>query len=130
MKKLLSTDKRVSPTSWLQFDPALGGTPMDHLYAKLDGIYSKRWRDMFPTAMAIQNWKETWAQAFELKKLTPDQLKNGLKQCLDMFEWPPTLPQFLKACYTVPPAMHRNMPPPMLTGKATKEGTAEGLRRL
>jgi hypothetical protein len=103
---------------------------MDHLYATLDAMYPGRWSAPFRTSVAIQIWKDTWARAFALKKLTPKEIKNGIEQCLDLFKWPPSLPEFLEACHTVPPLMHRSAPPPMLTGKATPEGREKGLKLL
>ncbi len=130
MKKSLSINGQIPPSIWLQIDSALRVTPMDHLYAMLDAMYPGRWRANFTTSTAIEIWKETWAQAFDRKKLTPKQFKNGLEQCLDLFKWPPSLPEFLEACFTVLPLMHRSAPVPKLTGKATPEGTAKGLREL
>lgn len=96
------TDHRhlsTAPESqWLKVHPALGISLMDHLFNRLDGAYPNRWRASFPSDQAIANWAESWAEAFEDERLTPDEVKTGLKVCRSKHEWPPSVAEFIKAC--------------------------------
>jgi hypothetical protein len=71
---------------------------MDHLFNRLDGYYPNRWRAAFADDNAIQNWREAWADAFAEEGLTPDEIRVGIAQCRRMFDWPPSFPEFIKAC--------------------------------
>lgn len=78
---------------------ALGGiTLMQHLFAKFDAAYPHWWRQAFPTQEAINNWEIEWAEAFELEKINPKDIKGGLAAIRTKYEKPPSLAQFLKAC--------------------------------
>lgn len=85
-------------TDW--FSPIKSGdvNPIELLFKRLDGLYHGRWRSNFPTAESIQNWQQAWAEAFSEDRITPEMIKRGLENCRDMYDFPPTLPQFLKAC--------------------------------
>lgn len=76
--------------------PAL--SPMDRLWNRFDGMYPNRWRAAFANEKAIQNWRESWAYSFEDEAITQDEIATGLRNCRKMFDWPPSLPEFLKAC--------------------------------
>lgn len=102
---------------------------MDHLYNKLDAMYPLQWRRAHTNEASIQNWRETWADAFDRKGITREQIAVGLSECLDLYDWPPSLKQFIDACKTVKPAAHRNFQP-ALTHKSSPEVNQEGLRRL
>ncbi len=71
---------------------------MDHLYNRLDGAYPHKWRSNFPSPEAIDNWKCSWAEAFEEEGITPKDIKAGLRVCRAKCEWPPSCAEFIKAC--------------------------------
>lgn len=71
---------------------------MDRLFNRLDGSYPHKWRSAFANEQAIQNWREAWAEAFDEEGLTPDEVKAGIVTCRKLYDWPPSLPEFLKAC--------------------------------
>lgn len=71
---------------------------MDHLYNRLDGAYPHKWRSNFPSPEAIDNWKVSWAEAFEEEGITPADVKAGLKACRSRYDWPPSCAEFIKAC--------------------------------
>ena len=84
---------------WLRPHPKLDGISlMDHLFNRMDGLYPNRWQANFKTDSAIQNWKESWAEAFEEEGLMPQDVAQGIKNCRRMFDWPPSLTEFLRAC--------------------------------
>ncbi|MCI2809371.1 replication protein P [Eoetvoesiella caeni] len=83
---------------WMQQNQALGMSLMDHLFNRLDGAYPRKWRADFQNEIAIANWKETWAEAFDEEDVTPTEIKTGLSNCRRMFDWPPSLTEFLRAC--------------------------------
>lgn len=71
---------------------------MDHLFNRLDGAYPHKWRSNFPNQQAIDNWCESWAEAFEEEGITPNDVKAGLKACRSRYDWPPSCAEFIKAC--------------------------------
>jgi hypothetical protein len=78
-----------------QFD---GIEPIDHLFNRMDGIYPGKWRQCFTTNESIKNWRESWADAFVEERLTPVEVRNGIKVCAREHEWPPSLATFIKSC--------------------------------
>lgn len=93
------TSFSTAPQSvWLEVHPALGISMMDHLFNRLDGAYPTRWRAAFPSQQAIDNWRESWAESFNEERLTPDDIKAGLKACRKRYDWPPSISEFIKAC--------------------------------
>lgn len=98
MAKSLTTNKNV------YLDPILGQgetkplSLMDRLFNRLDGIYPHKWRSAFASEQAIQNWRDAWSDAFLEERLAPSEIKTGLAACRKQFEWPPSLPEFLKIC--------------------------------
>lgn len=91
----LSTVKR---SVWLEIHSALGISLMDHLFNRLDGLYPNRWRAAFSSNQAIANWREAWAESFDEERITPKCVAAGIKACRRQYDWPPSLPEFLKAC--------------------------------
>lgn len=83
---------------WLETHPKLGISLMDHLFNRFDGSYPNRWRAAFANAQAIQNWREAWAEAFAEEGLTTSDISTAIRTCRKMYDWPPSLPEFLKAC--------------------------------
>lgn len=93
----------VSP--WLLPSAKLDGrTLMDHLWNRLDGMYPGKWRKEFPDAKSIESWQDAWAEAFTEDGITPQDVATGLKACRRLFDWPPSLVEFTKACrpYLIP----------------------------
>jgi len=71
---------------------------MDRLFNKLDGNYPHKWRSAFTSEQAIQNWRESWAEAFIEEALTPHEIKAGIVACRKIYDWPPSLTEFIRAC--------------------------------
>ena len=85
-------------SKWFEVHPGLGISMMDHLFNRLDGAYPHKWRSNFPNQQAIDNWCESWAEAFEEEGITPHDVKDGLKACRTRYDWPPSCAEFIKAC--------------------------------
>ncbi|SOE48082.1 hypothetical protein ODI_R1223 [Orrella dioscoreae] len=85
---------------WLSPHPKLEGISlMGHLYNRLDGMYPNRWRAAFADGQdAIDAWTESWAEAFADEGLVPQDIATGLRNCRRMFDWPPSLAEFVRAC--------------------------------
>lgn len=107
-----STEK----SQWLTINNRTGKTLMQILFDRLDGMYPKHWRAQFEgkepaiTDQNVRNWTEAWASAFESRSIAPRMIARALENCMDMYEWPPSLPQFLKACTT--PSRNEQVTPP------------------
>jgi hypothetical protein len=92
-----------SPTTrpfsqWFDPVPSLGISCIDHLFNRLDGAYPHKWRSNFPNQQAIDNWAESWVEAFEEEGITPADVKVGLRECRRRFAWPPSCAEFVQAC--------------------------------
>jgi len=85
-------------SKWFDVHPKLGISMMDHLFNRLDGAYPIRWRSAYANQQAIDNWMEAWAEAFEDEGITPDEVKAGLRACRKLYDWPPSVAEFVKAC--------------------------------
>ncbi|MES5323010.1 replication protein P [Alcaligenes phenolicus] len=84
---------------WLLRHTKLEGISlMDHLYNRLNGIYPNKFRSNFRDKQAIEDWKQAWAEAFDEEGVSPNDVALGIKNCRRMFDWPPSLPEFLRAC--------------------------------
>ncbi len=84
---------------WLQRHAKLEGISlMDHLYNRLNGIYPNKFRSNFRDKQAIEDWKQAWSEAFDEEGVLPADVAQGIKNCRRMFDWPPSLPEFLRAC--------------------------------
>lgn len=95
---LTSTNLANPFSKWFEVIPSLGLSMMDHLFNRLDGAYPHKWRSNFPNQQAIDNWCESWAEAFEEEGITPQDVKAGLKACRSRYDWPPSCAEFIKAC--------------------------------
>ena len=71
---------------------------MDHLFNRLDGMYPHRWRSAFPNDQAIQNWRAAWADGFSEEGITLDEIRGGMSVCRRLYDWPPSLGEFIKCC--------------------------------
>lgn len=84
---------------WLTPHPKLEGiSMMAHLFNRMNGTYPNKWRINFRDNQAIEDWELAWAEAFDDEGITPQDVALGIKNCRRMYEWPPSLPEFLKAC--------------------------------
>lgn len=75
-----------------------GQKPIDALYQKLSTLYANRWEAQFRSEHQVDLWKECWAEELDELEVTFDEVKQGLKRCLELYDWPPSFPEFLKAC--------------------------------
>ena len=73
---------------------------MEMLYDRLLGMYPGRWRASFRGDADIEAWEKAWAGTFDKRGITTGMIKRALDNCEEMFEHPPTITQFLKACTT------------------------------
>ncbi|NKI68931.1 hypothetical protein GN109_05820 [Collimonas pratensis] len=86
-------------SAWFEELEAFDGlSAMDHLFNRLDGAYPHKWRSNFPNADAIDNWKTSWAEAFEEEGIRPADIRGGLRACRTKYDWPPSCAEFIKAC--------------------------------
>jgi hypothetical protein len=85
-------------SQWFEPSQALGISMIDHLFNRLDGAYPHKWRSNFTNQQAIDNWAESWVEAFEEEGITPDDVKVGLRECRRRFAWPPSCAEFVQAC--------------------------------
>lgn len=85
-------------SQWFEPSQALGISLIDHLFNRLDGAYPGKWRKDFPNQQAIDNWAESWVEAFEDEGITPNDVKVGLRECRKRFAWPPSVAEFMQAC--------------------------------
>jgi len=83
---------------WFDVHPKLGISLIDHLWNRLDGAYPGKWRKDFPSQQSIDNWAESWVEAFEDEFVTPADVVEGLKECRRRFAWPPSVSEFIQAC--------------------------------
>ncbi|QEA10878.1 hypothetical protein [Bordetella phage vB_BbrS_PHB09] len=77
---------------------------IDHLWNRLSGTYGGRWNKDFPDMQSIENWKGAWAEAFDEDGLTPQEAAEGFRACRRLYDWPPSVTEFIKACrpYLIP----------------------------
>jgi hypothetical protein len=98
----MSTSLTTNSNKFLQPHKAAGDkraiSVMDRLFNRLDGIYPHKWRSAFASEQAIENWRDAWADAFLEERLTLHEIKTGLNECRRAFDWPPSLPEFLRLC--------------------------------
>lgn len=117
---------------WLQIHKGLGISMMDHLYNKLDGMYTGFWAAQFKSEASIQNWRETWATHFEANGIEPKHIAGGLIECGKRHGGPPTSKTFIDACKAaiVHPS-HRAFPHDRrIEHKISPEKQAENRKRL
>ncbi|MGX6999884.1 replication protein P [Caballeronia sp. KNU42] len=93
-----TTSSTFKHSVWLTEHPKLGISLMDHLFNRFDGAYPNRWRAAFANEHAIANWRESWAEAFDEEGVTTQMVSEGIRACRKMYDWPPSIAEFLKAC--------------------------------
>lgn len=90
----------LSHNAWLDTQVINGEntTLIDQLFNRFDGMYSNRFRSAFVDKSAINNWRNAWSEALSEEGVTPQQVGDAIKACRMKYDWPPTLPEFLKLC--------------------------------
>lgn len=88
------TDKRPVPASTPGAEPL---SLMDLLWNRLDGMFIGTWAAKFTSASTLDNWRESWAQAFCDAGITPQEVSKGLRALRDC-KYPPVIGEFLAAC--------------------------------
>lgn len=84
---------------WLKPHPKLQGVSvMDHLFSRMNGAYPNKWRASFRDDHAVEDWKSSWAEAFVEDGITMHDVAVGIKNCRRMYDWPPSLTEFIRAC--------------------------------
>lgn len=71
---------------------------MDLLFSRMDGLYPGRWRQNYPSEQAIRAWEEAWSEGFVEDQIDPRELKQGIANCRQMYDWPPSYKEFVRAC--------------------------------
>ena len=70
---------------------------IDILFQRMGDIYGKQWTMRFSNQLTLNSAKQEWANG--LSKLSGQQIKNGLQECVfSGKEWPPSLPKFITYC--------------------------------
>lgn len=85
-------------SKWFDPHPRLGISMIDHLYNRLDGAYPHWWSANFSSQQAIDNWAESWVEAFEDEGITPEDVAVGLRTCRVRYQKPPSCAEFIQAC--------------------------------
>ena len=98
MNNLPSSPSTRPYSQWFEPVAGLGIAFIDHLFNRLDGAYPHKWRSNFANQQAIDNWAESWVEAFEEERITPTDVKVGLRECRKRFAWPPSCAEFIQAC--------------------------------
>lgn len=96
----MTTTSSTPISPWLVKNERTGQSLMQVLFDRLTGMYPRRWRESFPKDPDVGSWERSWSQAFDSRGFTPQMIKRGLQNCEEMFEYPPTITQFIKACTT------------------------------
>lgn len=73
-------------------------SPIDYLFKRLAMLYPRRWVDQFKTNEELEDWKVCWAEELAERGVNFDEVKIGLNRCIELYDWPPSFPEFLKAC--------------------------------
>lgn len=93
------TQLMVISNAWTKPSDIFDGiSAVDHLFNRLDGMYPNIFKANFKGVDSIVNWKNSWAEALHEDSIHPAEVKEGLKNSRRLYEFPPSLPQFLKAC--------------------------------
>lgn len=119
-----------------------GKTPMDKLFEKMQEIYLRRWTENFPDKKTVDLWKNGWSEAFIEEKLTFEIVKRGIENCRSMYDFPPSLTQFLKSCrgsHELEDAFHKRLEEAdkawadrtkQITDVVSKEKAEENIKKL
>lgn len=61
-------------------------------------LYPSRWRGQFKSPDDHENWCQCWGEELDERNVTFDEVKQGLARCIEFYDWPPSFPEFMKAC--------------------------------
>jgi hypothetical protein len=102
MQTAQSSTSRLN--QWTDKRPAAATSPgaeplslMDLLWNRLDGMFVGTWASKFTSAATLDNWRDSWAQAFCDEGITPHEVSIGLR-ALRGHKFPPVIGEFLAAC--------------------------------
>lgn len=73
-------------------------SPIEYLFKRFATLYPKRWSEQFRTNEELEDWKLCWAEEMADRGITFEEVKSGIERCIDLYNWPPSFPEFLKAC--------------------------------
>lgn len=98
-RNLFLGQSSTAPDSrWFDVHPKLGMSMIQHLYNRLDGAYPHWFSANFPSEQSLENWAESWVEAFEEEGITPHMVQAGLKVCRARYQKPPSCAEFILAC--------------------------------
>jgi hypothetical protein len=84
---------------WLEKNPKFRNlSPIEYLFKRFATLYPKRWSEQFRTNEELEDWKLCWAEEMADRGITFEEVKSGIERCIDLYNWPPSFPEFLKAC--------------------------------
>ena len=115
---------------WFSPIPGKDFNAIELLYNRLDGMYPNRWRQSFADSKAVTNWQEAWVEAFIDEGICPQVLKRGLANCRLMYDYPPSLTQFLKACHEKSRHEKPDFDAPRLENKYTPAAPEEAAKHI
>lgn len=75
-----------------------GKKPIDQLYERLQALYPRRWEGQFNSPEHLEMWKQCWGEELDEQAVTFEEAKKGIATCMKLHDWPPSFPEFLKAC--------------------------------
>lgn len=94
----LGQSKTAPVSRWFDVHPTLGVSMIQHLYNRLDGAYPHWFSANFAGPQSLENWAESWVEAFEEEYLSPQDAAAGLKACRLRYQKPPSCAEFIQAC--------------------------------
>jgi hypothetical protein len=117
----LTTSRQANNSTW-----QTNRTWMKQLYNRLNSAYPIRWKSHFIDERSIDQWRETWAAALDRERITGEQVRIALERCETIYEWPPSLPEFIRECKAVVlvDPDQRALPAPRMTNEQRQRGLA------
>jgi hypothetical protein len=92
-------ESSISVEKWLEKNPKFRNlSPIEYLFKRFATLYPKRWSEQFRTNEELEDWKLCWAEEMADRGITFEEVKSGIERCIDLYNWPPSFPEFLKAC--------------------------------
>jgi hypothetical protein len=69
---------------------------MNRLFLKLAASYGYTWRSLYKTNTFLEFTKKEWSK--RLSMFEEPTLDYAFDQCMNMYTYPPNLPQFIEQC--------------------------------
>jgi hypothetical protein len=92
-------ESSISVEKWLEKNPKFRNlSPIEYLFKRFATLYPKHWSEQFRTNEELEDWKLCWAEEMADRGITFEEVKSGIERCIDLYNWPPSFPEFLKAC--------------------------------